>query len=425
MFAMPEKGPHSQRKRMLSNIYAKSVLQTSVPLAEVSNLLLNQRLVPRLQQVAKSGQPLEMYDLVSAATMDFVTCYIFGLTKGSNFLQDPKRCGRFLRDYKARQKYTFWPQEVAGFTKAMSKVGLGSLLVPSWVNKANSDIEAWILSMCDGAEETLQQENTEQNADYPTVYAQLRNTMMKETEKMDLEMNVQELVDRQRIEVASEMLDHALAGFDTSGITLTYLSWELSRSSEWQQRLRTELHEVENFEPKEIDALPVLNAILMETLRLHAAIPGGQPRMTPPNATLGDFTGLPAGVRVNAQAYSLHRNEEVFPEAEEWRPQRWLEATEEQQKQMGRWFWAFGSGGRMCVGSNFAIQGMSGSVFLGRTAGLIASPEMKAIIASIWSRFQTTVVDDQGMVHNGSYIAEPIGSKEGHYLLLEVKELSA
>jgi unspecific monooxygenase len=25
---------------------------------------------------------------------------------------------------------------------------------------------------------------------------------------------------------------------------------------------------------------------------------------------------------------------------------------------MRRWFWAFGSGGRMCVGSNLALQGM-------------------------------------------------------------------
>lgn len=359
MFAMPEKGMHSQRKRMLSNIYAKSVLQTSVPLQQISKVLLDERLIPRLKDAAKTNEKLEMYDFVSAATMDFVTCYIFGLSNGSNFLQDSERCEKFLRDYKARQGYTFWPQELAVFTTALSKIGLLEMLIPNWVSTANNDIESWIMSMCDGSEERLQQGKIEQNGDYPTVYAQLRNAMSKEIEKKDLEMDIQDLVERQRLDIASELVDHAMAGFDTSGITLAFLSWELSKPSNatWQQRLRAELQQVPNPTPKQIDALPVLNAIIMETLRLHTAIPGNQPRVTPANATLGGFAGLPAGVRVNAQAYSLHRNEDVFPEANEWRPQRWLDATDEQQKLMMRWFWAFGSGGRMCVGSNLAIQG--------------------------------------------------------------------
>jgi cytochrome P450 len=113
---------------------------------------------------------------------------------------------------------------------------------------------------------------------------------------------------------------------------------------------------------KDLDALPLLHAVLMETLRLRAAIPGGQPRMTPyPSCSLGPFTDIPGGVRVGAQAHSVHRNAEVYPEPEKWDYMRWMDAknryNEYQKRERDRHFWAFSSGGRMCVGSNFAMFG--------------------------------------------------------------------
>lgn len=124
--------------------------------------------------------------------------------------------------------------------------------------------------------------------------------------------------------------------------------------------------------PKAVDAVPLLHAVMMETLRLHAAIPGPQPRVTPAGgASLGPYANLPAGVRVASQAWSLHRNPDVFPEPDQWRPERWLDANGdlltadstdaegggERFREMMRWFWAFGSGGRMCIGSHLAVYG--------------------------------------------------------------------
>ncbi len=105
----------------------------------------------------------------------------------------------------------------------------------------------------------------------------------------------------------------------------------------------------------------------METLRLRAAIPGGQPRMTPyPSCSLGEFSDIPGGVRVGAQEHSVHRNEDVYPEPEKWDHTRWLDKennyTEDQRKERDRWFWAFSSGGRMCIGSNFAMHGTLSSL---------------------------------------------------------------
>lgn len=416
MFAMPEHGPHSKRKRMISNVYAKTTLQTSQSMTAISKALLDERMIPRLRELSKGGEPIEFYDLFTAVTMDFVCAYIFGLASGSDCTQQPNMNKKFFRDYKARQRYQFWPQDLPNLVAFLGRVGLKWLVVPNFVGKANGDLEAMVLSMCDKAEQTLNAVDEHQEEvpaeDYPTVYGQLRNALLKESSaKSDLDLPIEQLVQQQRLEVASEMLDHTFAGFDTSSITLTFLTWELSRpvNKAWQEKLQEEIAGlVDSHDAKAADALPILQAILMETLRLHAAIPGNQPRITPPSATLGapghDISDLPAGVRVQAQAWSLHRNPDVFPNPEAWRPERWLNATEAEQKEMSRWFWAFGSGGRMCVGSNLAMY------------------DMKAIIVAIWGTFKTEVAFDEGMVHRGGYVAEPIGV-DGKYLMLKLEEL--
>ena len=408
---------------MLSNIYAKGTLQASAAMTANTLTLLNDRTVPRLREMANSKRPGEFYDLFSAAAMDFVVAYIFGLKNGTDFIQEPTMGKKFFRDYKARQHYAFFPQEMPMFTKLMGKIGLRHVCVPQWVDQANADIETWLLGMCDKAESTLRTtESTGEKArveDWPTVYAQLRNALLKETAKMSADAKSEdENVAALRLQIASELLDHTLAGFDTSSITLTWLAWQISRTQNmhWQQKLHAELAALNGSrDAKELDNLPILQAIIQETLRLHAAIPGNQPRITPSSpSTLGadsyQVSGLPPNVRVQAQAWSLHREPSVFPSPESWEPARWLNrsdggnSTPEQLKEMQRWFWAFGSGGRMCVGSNLAML------------------DMKAIVAGIWADFRTTIGDDSGMIPNGGYEAEPVG-RDGRFLLLNVEEI--
>lgn len=411
MFAMEGHQKHSKRKRMLSNIYAKSTLQASEALTQQTHILLNDRLYSRLIDGACSDGPIELYDVFSAVTMDFVSAYIFGLKNSSDHIRKKEAGIKLFHDFKARQKYTFWPQEMPGFTKFMDLLGFKSLLVPKWVDRANTEIEEWISGLCDAAENTLravERGNKVAKEDYPTVYAQLRNALLKEAAKStetEAKTPVEQQVDDLRLEIASELLDHTLAGFDTSGITLTWLAYELSRphNLDWQDKLRAEIAAAgKSLDAKTVDGLSILHAVLMETLRLHAAIPGNQPRVTPSiPVSLGDteagivFTRIPPGTRVQSQAWSLHRNPSVFPEPDVWNPARWLTSDINANKEMTRWFWAFGSGGRMCVGSNLAML------------------DMKATIVALWGSFSTELVDGQGMMPNGGYMAEPLGIGPG------------
>ncbi|EMC98232.1 hypothetical protein BAUCODRAFT_417228 [Baudoinia panamericana UAMH 10762] len=415
MFSMPEHGPHSRRRRMFSNIYAKSTLQNSAALTTITKTLLKDRLVQRMREMSRSDKPIEFYYLFTAITLDFVSAYVFGLANASRCIEKPDLDRAFFEDYKMRQPYQFWPQEMPILTALLERTGLKWLIVPHKVSSTNNGIEAWILQLCDQAEIVMREadggKEPAKPEDWPTVYAQLRNALSRDLLKQDLELGADASVQTQRMTKASEMLDHTLAGFDTSSILLTFFAWRLSRpeNATWQEKLRKEFAGLtDEFDAKAVDALPMLHAALMETLRLHASIPGNQPRITPAAATLGvsdhAVSGIPAGVRVQSQAWSLHRNPQVFPDPEAWRPERWLESSETQMREMNRWFWAFGSGGRMCVGSNLAMY------------------DMKAIIVAIWSRFETEVVFDEGMTHKGGYVAEPAG-KDGRVLELRVTEL--
>ena len=391
----------------------------------IAQIMIFTRLLPLLEKAAVNQEPLDALELNFASTMDFIMAYIFGSVNGTNFIGDMKTRQRWLGIYQSRRPFRFWDAELP--TLKMVSKKLGFPIVPSWVASASQDLEASTLQHCKAAEKSEAGSKSDLTKDSsgtaPMVYRQLSNSI--QTDSTDNSHS-------KELQIATELHDHLAAGHETSGITLTYLFYELSRNPSLQASLRTELlslsptleypspqsnPDVPN--PRTIDSLPLLHACLMETLRIHAAIPGPQPRITPfPPESLAGSPPLPPGVRVSAQPYSLHRNAHVFPDPEVWKPARWLDSNEERRAEMGRWFWAFGSGGRMCVGSHFAIQGQyRGYHHVSVRRVTDNSIEMKLITAAIYTNFTTHIVDDEGIEQIDAYTAGPRSNK----LILQFK----
>ena len=369
MFSTKGSKEHSSRKRMVSNVYSKSYLQSSHELHSISDNIIYKRYLPTLDALVKEKTAVDVHELNFAVTMDSINAYIFGLSNGSNFIQDVKTRRYVLHEYMCRRPYGFFDQELPGLSTYLAYIGI--LLTPNWVEDATQAVQVFCLNMCNAARVSIESGVQPAPEDTPTVYKYLYQSIISST--ANSKPSTPQLGQNSNLLVASELLDQLAAGHETSAITLTYAIYSLSQHPHLQADLRKELLALsppivypnssqESLptlpSPRSIDALPILHAILMETLRLYAAIPGPQPRQTPATpVSIAGSPPLPGGVRVAAQAYSLHRNAEVFPDPEAWRPERWTESSKEQKEEMGRWFWAFGSGGRMCVGSNFAIQG--------------------------------------------------------------------
>ncbi|KAL2075819.1 hypothetical protein VTL71DRAFT_762 [Oculimacula yallundae] len=410
MFSSWDSKAHSVRKRMLSNIYSKSTIHNSPALAAQAQVIIFDRLLPLLTDAStprRFPNGIDIHEIWSSTTMDFIAAYQFGLKNGSDFLTNETARKSWLKLYHSRKTYVFWSQELPRFSRFLRKLNI--YLIPRWVDTNNRELEAWTQERCDSTSAYLRDgsaDKDEDPANEPVVFKAVLTGIEKEQKtKGDSSILSPNILKYPELSMASEMIDHMAAGHETSGIMLTYISWYLSQDIDLQDRLRAELltlspnMSLSSANPtipnsKDLDSLPFLHAILMETLRTNAAIPGSLPRMTPyPVCTIGDYSGIPGGVRVNAQAYSVHRNEQVYPDPEKWDYTRWLDDengyNEEQRKERDRWFWAFSSGGRMCVGSNFAMH------------------ELKLVVAAVYANFRTRIVDDRGIEQEDGYTCGP------------------
>ena len=349
LVSMVDYKTHSVQKRMFGNVYSKSYLQNSPDFKMISATIVFDRLLPLLDELAQTKEVVNIFPFGQAVGMDFTSAYLFGLANGSDFVRDTKSWELWLEKYEVFKHQH--PKE------------------RSW-----GEIEKWCFAHCEKAQGSEDSGAERLNPDghvntMPVVYRQLHQSLRNSSQSPQ----------KKQLIIASEMLDHLIAGHETSGITLTYFIWQMSQRPDLQKRLREELLNLspQLFCPitprnggkkgaiqipssKAIDSLPLLNATLHETLRLHAAAPGPQPRVTPFSPTptsINGYGNIPGGVKVSSSAHTLHRNPEVFPNPTEWLPERWLETEPQKIENMRRLFWAFGSGGRMCIGNNFALQG--------------------------------------------------------------------
>jgi cytochrome P450 len=362
MFSTRPSREHSLRKRMISNVYSKSYIQSSDDASSQARTILFGRLLPIIEEsTTEACKPhgLDVHSTFLATTMDFISAYVFGMANGTNFLQDTGFREHWLELYKSRNNYGFYDQELPTLTKICRLLGIP--FCPWFVDYANAELGEWCRRLCTSTLGTLSSTKTG-----PVVITALLSGLEKESSNGPSSPLYPVITKHHDLSIASELLDHVLAGQETAGVTLTYLTWRLSQSLSLQHDLRQELLTLTpNFttsslpDPKALDALPLLHAVVTETLRLHAPIPGPQPRQTPVSGCELAGYRVPGGVRVAAMAYTLHRDGEVFPRPEEWDYRRWMPgcATEEEGRVRNRAFWAFGSGGRMCVGRHFALHG--------------------------------------------------------------------
>jgi cytochrome P450 family 135 len=141
------------------------------------------------------------------------------------------------------------------------------------------------------------------------------------------------------VEMRDELLTLLVAGHETTATSLSWAVERLARHPEKLERLRAEAVEDED------DAY--LTATIQETLRLRPVISIVLRRLTEP-VEIGGYE-LPAGISVAPSIYLVHRNPEIYPDPQAFKPERFLENPP------GTYTWIpFGGGVRRCLGASFA-----------------------------------------------------------------------
>ena len=102
-----------------------------------------------------------------------------------------------------------------------------------------------------------------------------------------------------------------------------------------------------------VNELPYLEACIHETLRLYPVL-GLLTREAMGQYTLPTGLTLEKGDRIHIPVYHLHRNPEVFPEPELFRPERFY--GEERKKINPFSYLPYGNGPRICLGKNVYLN---------------------------------------------------------------------
>ncbi|GAA5983503.1 hypothetical protein JCM10908_000311 [Rhodotorula pacifica] len=163
-------------------------------------------------------------------------------------------------------------------------------------------------------------------------------------------------------ELTAEALTQLIAGSDTTSNSSCAIMYYLSANQSAQKKLQEELDAT--FGPRGIEgaldyedvkALPYLDACINEALRLHSTSAMGLPRiMTQQTEVCGEV--FPAGTILSVPSYSIHRIKEIWGnDAEEYRPERWLE-SQEKSRELEKALNIFSYGPRSCVGRNVAMM---------------------------------------------------------------------
>jgi len=166
------------------------------------------------------------------------------------------------------------------------------------------------------------------------------------------------------------------AGHDTTGHTMTWLTFELARNPKIQAEVRREVlaffASLHGADPtyRDLSRLDLLDRCITETLRMWPAVPNGTYRQLQFDDTVKGPEGtpvlLPKGTYVNMTNWSKHRNRELWGDADTFNPHRqWREGevakvgcamaavTIESER-----FSPFAHAPRGCLGRNFAQMEM-------------------------------------------------------------------
>lgn len=151
-------------------------------------------------------------------------------------------------------------------------------------------------------------------------------------------------------QLRDELITLLFAGHETTAITLCWALYYLHRDPALLARVRAELSGLGEPPPIEaIPSLPLLSAVVNETLRLHPVVPILAARqLNRPFVFLG--YELPPGTLVSIGTLRLHKREDLYPNPYAFVPDRFLKRTFSAFE-----FMPFGGGVRRCIGASFAL----------------------------------------------------------------------
>jgi cytochrome P450 len=186
-------------------------------------------------------------------------------------------------------------------------------------------------------------------------------------------------------DVRCQIITLMLAGYETTATSLAWAFYWLHRHEDALDRLVAEVSSAGG-SPSALARLPYLDAVCHEVLRLCPPAPEALRPLRRPLRL--DGWDLPAGVTVSMSIVLVHQREDLYPRAQSFRPERFLE-----RKFGPHEFLPFGGGARRCAGAALALYEMK--VVLGT---LLEARRFRLLERGVTAAFRNLTVGPSGGV---------------------------
>ncbi|KAK1992154.1 cytochrome P450 [Colletotrichum falcatum] len=342
MFAVENPKVHSQLRRQLQSAYSLTALISYEPYVNECARILKQR----LEEVSVAGLPINLGHWLQCYAFDVIGFITYGARFG--FLDQGEDVHGII-------------SVIENGLNASFHLGMyPSLLVPAAI------VLRWLAGGKFGfafVEGFVQERIERYRADTKTATRE-----SEEGESGKMQSFVEKYLQKHEADPTNFTMRHILsggganvgAGSDTTGISLSAILYHLLKRPGCYQKLREEADAVQpsrrsEFTFHETQGMPFLQAVIKEALRIHPAFGVPIERVVPEGGATIAGRFFPAGKKVSVHCWVENRNELVFEDPDEFRPERWLIEDENKLALMNRHWIPFGLGSRTCIGRHISM----------------------------------------------------------------------
>lgn len=292
------------------------------------------------------SKPFKAHDVMLDISLEVIFQVVFGLQSGE-------------RSERLKQLLSAWLNALSSPTAAI-------LLLLPFLRK---DLGAWspwgyFQNLKRELSELLYAEIRERRQQYDPSRTDILTLLLSAHDEAGVGMTDDELYD--------ELLTLLVAGHETTATAMTWIMYWVHYQPEVRNKLLEELDTLgDSPDPMTISRLPYLSAVCSESLRIYPVVFLNFLHVVREPVELMGYQ-LEPGTKVVANIYLTHHRQDLYPEPDRFKPERFLERQFSPYEYL-----PFGGGSRRCIGA------------------ALAQLEMKLVSATILSRYQLALSDSQ------------------------------
>ncbi|XP_048770394.2 cytochrome P450 4F2-like [Ostrea edulis] len=176
-------------------------------------------------------------------------------------------------------------------------------------------------------------------------------------------------------EIRAEVDTFLFEGHDTTASAISWAIYSLAKYPEIQEKVCQELVEVlgerQQLEWEDLNELKYMSMFLREVMRMHSPVPAIARHLTKPVVIEG--VEIPAGFVIDILIHAVNHHPDVWPDHMEFKPERFEDEAKLSRDPFS--YFPFSAGPRNCIGQNFAMN------------------EQKVMIGSLLKRFKVSLVE--------------------------------